>query len=41
VSDVVRRYLERADYEVTLAADGPERADRRQRPGGRTWSCST
>jgi DNA-binding response OmpR family regulator len=23
VSDVVRRYLERADYEVTLAADGP------------------
>jgi DNA-binding response OmpR family regulator len=23
VSDVVRRYLERADFEVTLAADGP------------------
>jgi len=23
VSDVVRRYLERSDYEVTLAADGP------------------
>jgi DNA-binding response OmpR family regulator len=23
VSDVVRRYLERADYEVTLVADGP------------------
>jgi DNA-binding response OmpR family regulator len=23
VSDVVRRYLERADYEVSLAADGP------------------
>src|SRR5690606_14926833 len=23
VSDVVRRYLERAEFEVTLAADGP------------------
>ncbi len=27
VSDVVRRYLERADFEVTLAADGPAALD--------------
>jgi DNA-binding response OmpR family regulator len=34
VSDVVRRYLERAEYEVTLAADGPSALDAaaRRRP---------
>ena len=41
VSDVVRRYLERAEFEVTLAADGIGCARPRWQPGDPTWSCWT
>ena len=41
VSDVVRRYLERAGFDVTLAADGPAALRRVRAPSGPTSSCST
>lgn len=40
VSDVVRRYLERAEYEVTLAVDGPA-ALAAVAGSAPTWSCWT
>ena len=41
VSDVVRRYLERAGFAVALAADGPAALARYGRGRSPTWSCST
>ena len=40
VSDVVRRYLERAEYEVTLAVDGSA-ALAAVAASAATWSCWT
>jgi len=41
VSDVVRRYLERAEFEVVLAVDGQGRARCGERQPAPIWSCST
>ena len=41
VSDVVRRYLEQAGFEVTMAADGLAALAAVAGRGGPTWWCST